>query len=60
VGVKRGENDVQGMISNMIGMKMKLVDGLPGPGVEGLFAAIGIEKELRLRFILYRNRSHRA
>jgi hypothetical protein len=53
VGVKRGENDVQGMIgskSNMINPKMKLVDGLPGS--EGLFAATGIEKKLRLTLSL--------
>jgi hypothetical protein len=57
VGVKKGENDVQGMISsksNMIDPKMKLVDGLRG--VEGLFAATGVEVEV----ILYHDRSHRA
>jgi hypothetical protein len=52
-GSQTRRNDVQGMISskrNIIDSKMKLVDGLPGS--EGLFAATGIEKKLRLRLSL--------
>jgi hypothetical protein len=46
VGVKQGENDVQG---NTV-IKMKLMDGLEKPGKSRacLFASTGIEKKLKL------------
>jgi hypothetical protein len=61
VGVKRGENDVPGMISsksNMIDTKMKLVDGLPGS--RGLVCSHWNRKEVAVKVILYHDRSHRA
>jgi hypothetical protein len=56
VGVKRGENDVQGMISsriNMIDPKMELVDGLPRVG--GLVCSHWNQKEVAIEVIFSPN-----